>query len=225
MIREINDKLILTDCDGVLLDWEYHFYKWLKETEGYGRLGPEYNIGKAIGVAQKTGAKFVNLFNRSEYMKTLSPMRDAIKYVRKLHEEHGYIFHVITSQTNCRLAQEYRKENLRNVFGEVFDGFTILNTGQDKDEALKKWEGTECFWVEDKAANIKMGNDVGLRGILIDHTWNKTCSYECERARKWKDVYETMKLLEESPDNVFPKINQYKYIFSLLPPLLFLKSF
>ena len=190
MLREINDKLILTDCDGVLLDWEYHFYKWLKETEGYERLGPEYNIGKAIGVAQKTGAKFVNLFNRSEYMKTLSPMRDAIKYVRKLHEEHGYIFHVITSQTNCRLAQEYRKENLRNVFGEVFDGFTILNTGQDKDVALKKWEGTECFWVEDKAANIKMGNDVGLRGILIDHTWNRTCTYECERARKWKDVYE-----------------------------------
>jgi hypothetical protein len=35
-----------------------------------------------------------------------------------------------------------------------------------------------------------MGNDVGLRGILIDHTWNKTCTYECERARKWKDVYE-----------------------------------
>jgi FMN phosphatase YigB (HAD superfamily) len=190
MLREINEKLILTDCDGVLLDWEYHFYKWLKETEGYERLGPEYNIGKAIGVAQKTGARFVNLFNRSEYMKTLSPMRDAIKYVRKLHEEHGYIFHVITSQTNCRLAQEYRKENLRNVFGEVFDGFTILNTGEDKAEALKKWEGTECFWVEDKATNIKMGNDVGLRGILIDHTWNKTCSYECERARKWKDVYE-----------------------------------
>ena len=189
MLREINDKLILTDCDGVLLDWEYHFYKWLKETEGYERLGPEYNIGKAIGVAQKTGAKFVNLFNRSEYMKTLSPMRDAIKYVRKLHEEHGYIFHVITSQTNCRLAQEYRKENLRNVFGDVFDGFTILNTGEDKAEALKKWEGTECFWIEDKAANIKMGNDVGLRGILIDHNWNRTCTYECERARKWKDVY------------------------------------
>ena len=103
-------------------------------------------------------------------MKTLSPLRDAIKYVRKLHEEHGYIFHVITSQTNCKLAQEYRKENLRNVFGDtMWDGFTILNTGQDKDEALKEWENTECWWIEDKAANIGMGNDAGLRGILIDH--------------------------------------------------------
>lgn len=190
-MRELNEKLILTDCDGVMLDWEYHFYKWLKATEGYERLGGEYNVAKAIGVAQKTGAAFVNKFNRSEYMKTLSPLRDAIKYVRKLHEEHGYIFHVITSQTNCKLAQEYRKENLRNVFGDtMWDGFTILNTGQDKDIALKEWENSECWWIEDKAANIGMGNDAGLRGILIDHPWNQTCSYECERARNWKDVYE-----------------------------------
>ena len=176
MPREISDKVILTDCDGVLLDWEYHFYKWLK--------------AKAIGVEQKTGSRFVNIFNKSEEMKTLSPLRDAIKYVRKLHEEHGYLFHVITSQTNDRLAQEYRKENLRNVFGDtMWDGFTILNTGQDKDEALKVWEGTECWWLEDKAANIEMGNKVGLRGILIDHSWNKNNTYECDRARKWKDVY------------------------------------
>ena len=53
-MRELRDKLILTDCDGVLLDWEYHFYKWLKETEGYERLGPEYNIAKAIGVGWLT---------------------------------------------------------------------------------------------------------------------------------------------------------------------------
>ena len=190
MPREISDKVILTDCDGVLLDWEYHFYKWLKATEGYVKLTDHYNIAKAIGVEQKLGARFVNIFNKSEEMKTLSPLRDAIKYVRKLHEEHGYIFHVITSQTNDRLAQEYRKENLRNVFGDVFDGFTILGTGQDKDVALAKdWSNTECWWIEDKAANIEMGNKIGLRGILIDHSWNKNNTYECDRASKWKDVY------------------------------------
>ena len=72
----------------------------------------------------------------------------------------------------------------------MWDGFTILNTGQDKDEALKEWENTECWWLEDKAANIEMGNKVGLRGILIDHSWNKNNTYECDRARTWKDVYE-----------------------------------
>ena len=189
MLREIKDKVILTDCDGVLLDWEFHFYRWLEKTEGFHRLSDHYSVAKAIGVPQKTGAKYINLFNRSEEMKTLSPLRDSIKYVRKLHEEHGYIFHVITSQTNCRLAQEYRKENLRNVFGNVFEGFTILNTGQDKDKALKEWENTECWWIEDKAANIEMGNQVGLSGILIDHTWNKNNTYECERVRTWKEIY------------------------------------
>jgi FMN phosphatase YigB (HAD superfamily) len=189
MLREIKDKIILTDCDGVLLDWEFHFYRWLEKTEGLHRLSDDYNVAKAVGVAQKTGARYVNLFNRSEEMKKLSPLRDAIKYVRKLHEEHGYIFHVITSQTNCKLAQEYRKENLRNVFGDVFEGFTILNTGQDKDEVLlNDWGGSECWWIEDKAANIKMGNDASLNSILIDHAWNRDCEYDCYRARSWKDV-------------------------------------
>ena len=188
MVRAINDKVILTDCDGVLLGWEYHFYKWLKETEGYERLSNDYAISKAIGVPSKTGHKFVNLFNKSEHMKSLSPLRDAIHYVRKLHEEHGFLFHVITSQTNDTLAQEYRKENLRNVFGDVFDGFTILNTGQDKDKELMKWAGTECWWIEDKVANIKMGNAAGLKGILIDHPWNKDC-FDEDRCRSWKDVY------------------------------------
>lgn len=190
MPREIKDKVILTDCDGVLLDWEFHFYRWLERTEGLHRLSDDYNVAKAVGVAQKTGSKYVNLFNRSEEMKRLSPLRDAVKYVRKLHEEHGYIFHVITSQTNCKLAQEYRKENLRNVFGDVFEGFTILNTGQDKDEVLvNDWGGSECWWIEDKAANIKMGNDASLNSILIDHAWNRDNEYVCARARTWKDVY------------------------------------
>ena len=123
-------------------------------------------------------------------MKTLSPLRDAVKYVRKLHEEHGYIFHVITSQTNCKLAQKYRKENLRNVFGDVFEGFTILNTGEDKDKVLiEDWADTECWWVEDKAANIKMGNDAGLAGILIEHSWNKGSDYPCARVKSWKEIY------------------------------------
>ena len=69
MPREIKDKVILTDCDGVLLDWEFHFYRWLERTEGLHRLSDDYNIAKAVGVAQKTGSRYVNLFNRSEEMK------------------------------------------------------------------------------------------------------------------------------------------------------------
>ena len=57
----------------------------------------------------------------------------------------------------------------------MFDGFTILKTGQNKDKVLMKCEGTECFWIEDKVSNIKMGNDAGLEGILMAHNWNDDC--------------------------------------------------
>ena len=188
VLRSVRDKVILTDCDGVLLDWEYHFYKWVLETHGLEQKTALYSVAKALDIPWKDGAKLIQTFNKSEMMRSLSPLRDAVKYVRKLHEEHGYIFHVITSQTDDQLGQAYRKENLRNVFGDVFDGFTILKTGQNKDKVLAKWEGTECYWIEDKVSNIKMGNDAGLEGILIAHHWNDDCLDE-RKVKTWKEIY------------------------------------
>jgi FMN phosphatase YigB (HAD superfamily) len=188
VLRSIRDKVILVDCDGVLLDWEYHFYKWVLETHSLEQKTNLYSVAKALDIPWKDGAKLIQIFNKSEMIRSLSPLRDAVKYVRKLHEEHGYLFHVITSQTDDQLGQAYRKENLRNVFGDVFDGFTILKTGQNKDKVLMKWEGTECYWIEDKVSNIKMGNDAGLEGILISHNWNDDCHDE-RKVKTWKEIY------------------------------------
>jgi FMN phosphatase YigB (HAD superfamily) len=188
ILRSVRDKVILTDCDGVLLDWEYHFYKWVLETHGLEQKQSIYSVAKALEIPWKDSALLIKEFNESEMMRKLSPLRDAVKYVRKLHEEHGYIFHIITSQSDDPTAQKYRKENLRNVFGDVFDGFTILKTGQNKDKVLAKWEGTECFWIEDKVANLVMGNDAGLDGILMDHHWNKDC-VDFKRVKTWKEIY------------------------------------
>ena len=188
ILRSVRDKVILTDCDGVLLDWEYHFYKWVLETHGLEQKQSIYSVAKALEIPWKESALLIKEFNESEMMKKLSPLRDAVKYVRKLHEEHGYIFHVITSQSDDPTAQKYRKENLRNVFGDVFDGFTILKTGQNKDKVLAKWEGTECYWIEDKVSNIKMGNDAGLEGILMAHNWNDDCHDE-RKVKTWKEIY------------------------------------
>ena len=188
ILRCVRDKVILTDCDGVLLDWEYHFYKWVWETHGLEQKQSIYSVAKALEIPWKESALLIKEFNESEMMKKLSPLRDAVKYVRKLHEEHGYIFHIITSQSDDPTAQDYRKENLFNVFGDVFDGFTILKTGQNKDKVLAKWEGTECFWIEDKVANLEMGEVAGLEGILMDHHWNGDDEL-FKRVKTWKEIY------------------------------------
>jgi len=190
----MNNKVILTDCDGVLLDWIHSFTEWMLK-QGYkvrdGGSG-DYMIHKRFGLEDKSlGRQLVRQFNESASIAFLTPHLDAIKYVRKLHEEHGYVFHVITSQSKNPHAQELRKQNLRRIFGEtVFEEFIILDTGWDKDVPLKKYKDTECFWIEDKPENVELGHKLGLRGVLMEHEHNLDYSHsDVSVCKNWKEVY------------------------------------
>jgi FMN phosphatase YigB (HAD superfamily) len=189
-MNNIRDKVILTDVDGVLLDWEYHFYKWVKEKYNLSQLVTgTYSIADALAVDPHRSSMMVAEFNSSKEMKSISPLRDAVKYIRKFHEEHGFIFHVITSQTTDPIAQEWRKQNLIDTFGNVFDGFSILGCGDDKSDALAQWEGSECYWIEDKEENIVAGNHFGLDGLLMAHPHNFS-AFSSFRVNNWKEIYQ-----------------------------------
>ena len=185
----MKDNIILVDCDGVLLDWEPYFYNWLKEKHGLEIQNPkEYNVGKALGIQPHEGKRLVEAFNSSVHMSNLGPLRDAVKYVRKLYTDHGYRFHVITSQTSDEAAREFRRYNLNKLFGaEVFEGFTILNQGEDKDKELDKWKDTGCYWVEDKPANYEAGEERGLTPILMGHVHND--GYKGNVLWNWGEIY------------------------------------
>lgn len=186
----MKDNIILTDCDGVLLDWEPFFFHFAKEKYGHEVVDEkQYNVGKALGLTPREGRVLVDEFNNSETMAHLSPLRDAVKYVRKLFTEHGYQFHVITSQTDNPYAQAFRIHNLEKLFGkEVFHGFTILDQGQDKDKELAKWKDTGCYWVEDKPANIDAGYEAGLSPLLMAHIHNSDVHKDI-RVQNWKEIY------------------------------------
>ena len=77
-------------------------------------------------------------------------------YVKRLHEEHGYVFHCITSLSKDENAQELRRMNLKKLFGKTaFDKFIFLDTGADKDEALLPYKDSGLWWIEDKIDNSK----------------------------------------------------------------------
>ena len=151
----MKDKVILVDCDGVLLDWVYAFNQWMSR-HGYTLQQEDvYCIGQRYGIEKPEAKKLVRMFNESAVIRKLPPLRDAIKYVKKLHEEHGYIFHAITSLSNDQYAQHLRTKNLIELFGPtVFEKYTYLDTGADKDEVLEEYRNTGCFWIEDKKENI-----------------------------------------------------------------------
>jgi len=186
----MKDKVILTDCDGVLFDWEYAFGQWMKR-HGY-RLqdANAYNVADRYDLGMHDKQRLVRMFNESAAIRKIPPLRDAIKYVRKLHQEHGFVFHAITSLSNDQYAQHLRTKNLIETFGPtVFEKYVYLDTGADKDEALAAYEGTECWWVEDKMENADVGARLGLNSLLVAHPHNASYTGEATRVQSWREIY------------------------------------
>ena len=190
------NKIILTDCDGVLLNWEWAFCIWM-EQHGYEQIpdgNQEYNISKRFQIQEKEGKALVNRFNESAAIGFLPALRDSIYYVKRLHEEHGYEFHCITSLSLDPSAKKLRQMNLEKMFGPTaFTVLECLDTGADKDEFLDEhYADTGYYWIEDKMANAVAGLNVGLNPILIEHGWNMNDSVPVgmKKVVKWKEIYE-----------------------------------
>jgi len=188
------NRIILVDCDGVLLDWEYAFDVYL-QTHGFNKVeggNRKYDIGKRYGIDREQGKKLIKIFNESAHIGFLPPLRDAMYYVKRLHEEHGYVFHCITSLSRDENAQELRRMNLRKLFGKTaFERFVFLDTGQDKDEVLEHYRGSGLFWIEDKIINCQVGHGLGLRSLLMEHGHNM--DYEdpsIPRVKNWREIYD-----------------------------------
>jgi len=185
------NKVILTDCDGVLLDWEYSFDYWMCR-HGYNKVKQNvYDMAEAYDMPKAEIKRLIRMFNESASIRKLPPLRDSIKYMKKLHEEHGFVFHAITSLSNDQYAQHLRTKNLRELFGDTaFEKYVYLDTGADKDDELSVYKDTGCFWVEDKPENVDCGINLGLNGILMGHNFNADYSGNAVRVNNWKEIYE-----------------------------------
>jgi len=189
------NKIILTDVDGVLLNWEWAFTTWM-EQHGYTQVengNQYYNVYERFGITLAEGKTQVKIFNESAAIGFLPALRDSMYYVKRLHEEHGYVFRAITSLSLDPSAYKLRKMNLEKLFGKtVFDDLLCLDTGADKDEALDPYSDSGLFWIEDKMENAIAGLEVGLNPILIEHGYNMNYSVPVgmKKCLNWKEIYE-----------------------------------
>jgi len=192
------NKVILTDADGVLLNWEYAFTCWM-EQHGHTQVENAnflYDIGKRFGLeSNNMGHRLVRQFNESAAIGFLPALRDAVYYVKRLHEEHGYTFRCITSLSLDKNAYKLRKMNLEKLFGETaFEELVCLGTGADKDEALEQYRDSGLYWIEDKLSNAQLGLDLGLKSILIEHGFNMEDDIPegMQKVVNWKEIYEIL---------------------------------
>lgn len=189
------NKIILTDADGVLLNWEYAFCTWM-EQHGYTQVkegNKEYDIAKRFNITKEEAKAKVKIFNESAAIGFLPALRDAMFYVKRLHEEHGYVFHCITSLSTDPSAYKLRKMNLEKLFGPTaFTHLLCLDTGADKDDALAEYKDSGLYWIEDKLENAIAGQRAGLKSILVEHGFNMHDEVPegMYKALNWKDIYE-----------------------------------
>ena len=196
----ISNRIILTDVDGVLLEWENHFTKWMitrghKLKEDYKS---EYDMGKRFIFYSNVfneDPNYIKLaireFNKSAWMATQPPMPESQTWVKLLHAE-GWTFIPISSQTSDIPAQELRKRRLEELFGEdAFYNFHILETGSDKDDVLAEFHGTGLYFVEDKWTNALAGLKYGLKVLFINHPYNQKYKHpDITRVNNWKQIHE-----------------------------------
>ena len=151
-----------------------------------------YDIGERYGITKDQGRKLIKLFNESAAIGFLPPLRDAMYYVKRLHEEHGYRFHCITSLSTDVNAKRLREMNLAKLFGDTaFELVTCLETGADKNEALEPYRDSGCWWIEDKIENAEVGLNLGLRSVIVEHGHNM--SYKNPKipmVKNWKEIYQ-----------------------------------
>ena len=158
-------KYIITDIDGVVLDWEEGFSVWA-EHHGHTKVDGyqfKYSIGDRYGLTHQQGNQMVKTFNESAAIGFLPPLRDAQFFIKKLHEQHRYKFIALTSLS----LDPYAKALLERL--------------------AKKYKGS--YWIEDKPVNLEAGVKVGFKGILLEHGHNMDSNVNGFVAKNWEDVY------------------------------------
>jgi FMN phosphatase YigB (HAD superfamily) len=187
-------KVIVTDADGVCLNWEWAFEVWMEE-HGH-KLQPDhaasYDMGLRYGISKEDTRKLIKIFNESAAIGFLPALRDATYYIKMLHEKHGYVFDVVTSLSTNPYAQKLRKKNMRKLFGDTaFRKFKFLATGADKDAALLPYKDSGLFWIEDRTENAELGHRLGMKSLLMAHGHNYTYAHDDIRVVKdWSEIYE-----------------------------------
>lgn len=193
-------KLILSDADGVLLNWEDGFVKYMKSFGFEMKRNDVYNLGTAFGMPYEEAMKYAMAFNETEIFNNLEPYKDALEWVPKLAEK-GFKFAIISSMSVDPVIRIHRIKNLRRLYGSCIEDMHGLNPTDDKQRVLSLWGDSGLFWLEDHFKNASAGHEEGLRPILVDTAYN--AHYQTDlfprtsRETPWADIY---RIITESYD-------------------------
>jgi uncharacterized HAD superfamily protein len=183
-------KLILTDVDGCILDWNEGFISYMAE-RGYPELEEKRNsylVTERHACSAEMISNYMNEYASSETIARLKPIRDSVEVIKRLHTK-GYEFIAITSLGSDQKSFKYRWKNLHDLYGNAFERLICLPSGSGKTEALHEFVGKADIWVEDHVGNATDGTEKGFTTFLIDQPYNSFFTHdEIIRVKSWKEI-------------------------------------
>lgn len=185
----MNTNIILTDIDGVVLDWETQFHKWM-ETRGYNLTKKGvYYMDEAYSLPKERAIRYLEDFNTSAYISGLPTFRDSISGIATL-KDNGYRFIAITSVGSDFYTDKLRRINLEEHFGK--DTFVEIHCiGENKRTYLEKYRNIGNYWIEDSPKNAEIGVELGINTFLMNHSHNQYYDNDkVIRVDNWKQICE-----------------------------------
>lgn len=185
------NRILLTDCDGVLLDWEAKFETFATRL-GYkfkDNYANTYSIGEQLGVSHEVSHDLIAKFNASSDFESITPWRDSVNGIARLKAE-GWKIIIITTAGLHPWTYGLRRSNLDRVFGEgAIDELYVLELHSDKGVELEKYKDSGLYWVEDKPSNAELGLKYGLKPLLMNNPHNSSYTGGLTRVNNWEDIY------------------------------------
>lgn len=191
-------KTILTDCDGVLLNWLSGLPAFLEELghdtqhlrtllEG-NQFVPFYDLFQVDNTDDALA--MMDRYHQSEHLTRLPEMEPgASESINRLSEEYDII--VVTSFSENKQAHRNREENLHLRYGNAITDLVCLPFSADKTEALKAI-ARRCdakIWLDDQIKHVHHGANAGIPSYQFSYAM--ACGRntgEVDEIDSWKSV-------------------------------------
>jgi beta-phosphoglucomutase-like phosphatase (HAD superfamily) len=176
-------KTLIVDCDGVLLEWCDVFAEWLANNgfTPHGLDRSTYEFGSSLSIPGDPNYKVKNqdlfrtlikIFNQTYIMGKLPPITDAVQSLQAFHKA-GYTIKVVSSYSSEYESMKLREQNLKDVFGDIFQEIESLPLRASKIEFLSK-QPRESIYIEDTVSHLK---DAYALGYSADNLYLIPASY------------------------------------------------
>lgn len=171
-MTEYKKPLILTDIDGVVLQWVSRLPEFLA-SKGYDtaeavavRDEDRWTTMEELmgGVDEETATALFNEYCSSDFLRELDGYKDAVAVINNMKDHFDFV--AITAIGLKPINKKNRVANLEALFPGAFSEVHCVDFGASKEKVLARYAGKNpLFYVDDGNKHVREAMNVGINGV------------------------------------------------------------